>query len=588
MLRKLTSLAIPSIFFTIIFIGFPACKSDKGKGNIVTARLMIEPERLNQLTTEDAAAIQVMSNIYQFLLDIDPKTFDLVPVLAQSRPTIAMIDTGAYKGGMAYTYTLRDEATWDNGKPILADDVLFTIKTIMNKYSGADNYRTSIEFVKDVVKDMQNPKKFTVICNTRNFLGETKISTFPIFPEYVYDTEGVLKNISLADIIKAQKDSTSTAIPNLKKIGALFLSPKFQREKEGIIGSGAYTITSWTPGQSIILQKKNNWWGDKLVAQNPILTAAPDQLVYKIVKDNATAVSLMKNEELDAVMSLPTKDFAAMKADPKMAAAYNFEAVPALSLAYIGFNCKNPQLTDKRVRRAIAHLVDIPTIIKTVMGGFGEPCASAFVPQREYYNKELQIIDLNIEKAKALLSEAGWKDTNADSTIDKSVNGKKSEMVLRYIFASANEPAKNMGLMLQENAKKVGIKVQLEPIEAKAMQDYFKKRDYDMFVNAFGFEPTIDDPKEVWSTSANTPSGGNRCQFENKQADALMEQIRTELDREKRNVLYQQFQALIYEEQPAVFLFGRLDRVAVNKRFDAAVVSKRPGYVPSMFKLKAN
>ncbi len=576
------------VLFMIFSLNFIACKGGDSRGNTVIVRLSSEPERLNPLTTEDAVASQISANIFQYLLDYDPQTFELTPVLAKSRPTVSTVDTGKYKGNVAYAYEIREEAKWDNGKPVTAQDYIFTVKTIFNKYAGASNLRTTVDFISDIVADPQNPRKFTIYSNQKYILAEIKSATIAILPEYVYDTEGVMQKFSISDLKKISKDTTIKADENLKKFATTFQSTRFQREKEGVVGSGAYNLDSWTTGQNIVLKKKKDWWGDKLTAQNPIFTALPEQISYKPVKDNAAALSMMKNGELDAMINIPPKDFNALKKDEKMAAQYNLVAVPALSTVYIGLNCKSPKLDDKRIRRALAHLFDVPTIIKTLAGGFGEPCPSPFIPQRDYFDKSLKVIDLNIEKSKTLLAEAGWKDTNGDSIVDKKINGKTTEMTLRYIFASANEAAKNMGLMAQENGKKIGIKINLEPLEAKIMLDNMKKRDFDMFVNAAGFEPNIDDPKEIWATSSNTPDGGNRSQFENKQADALINQIRSELDHDKRNALYKQFQALIYEEQPAIFLFARQERIGLNKRFDAPVIALRPGFSARTFKLKAN
>ena len=585
--RKLFKAAL--MFLLLCSAVFMSCKNDTDKrGNTVTVRLTGEPERLNPLTTEEANAMQVMNNIFLSLLDFDPQSLELVPMLAKSRPSVSLIDTGKYKGGSAYTYEIRDEAMWDNGKPITAADYVFTVKTIFNKAVGASDYRSSIDFIKDIVIDPQNPRKFTIFSDKRFILSEAGTGTLPLLPEYVYDTEGVMKAYSIGDLTAALKDTAKKADEALTKFATAFQAVKFSREKEGVIGSGAYALDNWISGQNIVLKKKDNWWGDKLVAQNPILAANPQQIVYKPVKEAAAAVSMMQNGELDAVGTIQPKDFNTMKKDEKMAAQYEFAAVPALSVVYAGYNCKDPKLNDKRVRRAIAHLFDVNAIIKTLAGGFGEPTASPYIPQRAYYNKDLKPIELNIETAKNLLTEAGWKDTNGDSTVDKSIGGKKVEMSLKYVFAANNDAAKNMGLMIQENGKKIGVKVNLEPLDAKIMMENLKKRDFDMFINSFNYPPVIDDPKQMWASSSNTLDGGNRFQFENKQADALIEQIRSELNEEKRNALYKQFQALLYDEQPAVFLFARQERIAVNKRFNTAIVARRPGFVPSSFKLKSN
>jgi peptide/nickel transport system substrate-binding protein len=269
-----------------------------------------------------------------------------------------------------------------------------------------------------------------------------------------------------------------------------------------------------------------------------------------------------------------------------MTAIYNFATPPANNLAYIGINCKDAKLNDRRTRRALAHLLNVNELVKSIMNGFAEPCATPFLPSKAYYDATIKNPEYSLDKAKALLAEAGWKNTNGDSTLDKRINGKQTELVLRYCFPSVNAAAKNVGLILQDEAKKVGVKIELVSIEGKGFNEAMKKRDFDLFLNQMGMNPALDDPKESWATVSNTPDGGNRCQFESKAADALMEQIRGELDTPKRDALYKQFQKLIADEQPAIFLFSTTDRIALNKRFEAETTKRRPGYVLGQFKLK--
>ena len=574
-----------SLFAAIFILSLMACKPENNRGNVVTVRTPTEPEKLNPLTTEDVSAVLITNQIFMPLLEFDPKTLQITPVLAKSRPIVVRLDTGKYKGGTSYTYEIREEAVWDNGKPVLATDYLFTIKTIFNKKTASSNLRSGLDFVKEIVLDAQNPKKFTIFSDRAYILSETNSSTFPLLPEYIYDTEGVLKNYTLVDLAKTAKDTTKKEDEKLLKFSSSFQSVKHSREKAGIVGCGPYYFDEWIGGQSISVKKKANWWGNKLAASSPFMTALPDQIIYKPIKDPSTVMSLIQNGELDAISGISSKDFTTMKNDERLAAQYELATFPTLSLAHIGFNCKDPKLSDKRTRRAIAYLVDVDAIINNLSAGLGTRSASTFLPQRAYYNKDLPLIPLDIEKAKTLLAEAGWVDSNGDGTVDKRIGGKITELVLRYVFTT-NESSKNIGLMVQESGKKAGVGIKLEAVESPIMMDNFKKRNYDIFYNGMGFSPGIDDPKEIWHSTNNIPDGANRFQFENKQADILIEQIRTELDEEKRNVLYKQFQALIYDEQPAVFLIVRQERIAIHKRFEAPVMVRRPGFLPNTFKLR--
>jgi peptide/nickel transport system substrate-binding protein len=586
MLRKLP---IPIFVGTMFcFTIFTKCTSDNNKNNAVTIRLNVEPEKLNPIITEESNTIQVTNSIFQNLLDFDPQTLALVPVLAANRPVISLLDTGAFKGGMSLQYEIRNEAVWDNGQPVTAHDYVFTVKTILNKKSGANNLRAGLDFIKDIVVDAQNPKKFTIFCNKRTAFAEMQSGTFAIMPENVYDTEGVMKNYAISDLAMMLKDTTKKGDERMTAFSTAFQSPKFSREKSGVSGSGAYAFEEWIPEQRLVLKKKENWWGDKLTNTNAYFAAKPEQLIFKLVKDAQTAVTLMQNGELDVSTKIPGKAFADMQKDTKMVDKYAFVTSPALSVVQAAFNCKSPKLNDKKVRRALAHLADNQAIIKTLMNGYAEPCVGPFIPQRPYYAKNLPLLDFNIEKTKTLLAEAGWKDSNNNGTIDKNTGGKLTEMSLRFLFASNNDVAKNIGLMLQDNGKKVGVEIVLEGVEAKIMFENLKKRDFDIFINSVAYSPGIDDPKELWASSSNTPDGSNRYQFENKQADVLVEQIRAETNDEKRNALYQQFQQLIYDEQPAIFMFSPAERMAINKRFIAKTYPKRPGYVLGEFVLNKN
>ena len=582
MIRKLLDL---TFILTFAIFLFNACNSDKDKGNIVSVRLVTEPSKLNPLITEDANVFILASHIFMPLLDFDPNTLELVPSLAKSRPLVTPIDTGKYKGGLAYTFDIKDEATWDNGQPVTAADYVFTLKIILNKKIAADNFRSTIEFVKDITLDAQNTKKFTIYSAEPYIMSEQNCGTIPIYPEYLYDSAKIMQKFSVAELLSYGKDTTKWRNPDLMAFAASFQSTKFSNDKNGIVGCGAYLVDTWVAGQSIGLKKKNNWWGDKLAAKEPLFAAYPERIVYKTIKDNATTASLVQNGELDAVINIPAKDFSAMKQDAKVSAKYNLTAVTLPSLAMLGFNCKSPMLNDKKTRHAVAHTVDIQTIIKNIGGGFGVECPSPFVIQRPYFDKTLKPVTLDIDKAKALLAEAGWKDSDNNGFVDKKIGGKTTDLTLRFAIR-ADETLKNLGLLLQDNGKKAGINIVIVPYEGTTVFAALKKRDFDIFYNSPGFAPGLDDPKELWATVSNTPEGGNRFQFENKQADALMEQIRKEMNETKRNELYKQFQNLIADEQPAVFLFVRQERIALNNRFNAPVIARRPGFSPNMFQLK--
>jgi peptide/nickel transport system substrate-binding protein len=579
------SILVATLFFYGLFT-LTSCRNEPRTltGNKTFVRLPIEPDRLNPLLSKDAGSMQIMSYIFPSLLDFDAQSLELTPIVAKSRPIIAIIDTGSLKGGTSFTYEIRDEAVWDNGSPITAADYVFTFKVILNPKAGANNWRSGLDFISNIVIDAKNPKKFTILSNQKYFLAESKCGTIPILPEYVYDAEGLLKAFSIIDLAKLD---TGKLDPALTQFANNFQSPKFSREKGSIVGCGAYSFGEWRENERIVLKKKTNWWGNKFAAQSPFFMAQPEELHFRTVKDDAPAIALLKEKQFDAMVRVPPKDFTEMSKNDSFKTSYNFVTRPTLAITFIGINCKSPKLNDKRTRRALAMMVDIPTIISKYTLGFSDSCPSPFVPQRPYFNKDLKLIKLDLDNAKTLLAAAGWKNTNGDSTVDKSINGKQTELALRLVYAANSPVFKNIALTVQESAAKAGVKIELVPTEGRAMSDVFKKRNYDLFINTNGAGAELDDPKEMWATSSTTPDGANRCNFENKIADVLIAQLRSELDEKKRNELYKKFQTLIYDEQPAIFLFAGKDRLVINKRFDATVMANpRRMYWLGEFKLK--
>lgn len=566
------------IAFGVLFLN--ACGNKKNdRGDTVVVRLNDDPEKLNPLTTENAQSTIILNQMFCTLLNYDAQTLELHPFLAESLPTISNIDTGKNKGGVAYTFVIRPEAVWDNGSQVTGNDVVFTIKTILNKLSGANNYLTGLDFIHDVNVDGVNPKKFTVISSKKYILAESKIGTFPIIPAYAYDETHLMGGFSIPELVRLSIDTSKILPSPLTLFAQKFQSPKFSNDKSAISGCGAYALVEKESGQRVVLERKKNWWGEKLTVVNPRFQAKPARILFKIVKDESATLALLKNDEIDIAAKINPRTFSNLKTNDTLTKNFNFFTAPTLGLVQLGLNCKTEKLNDARVRRALAYCTNPATYIKALMNGYGTISVNPFVAQHKYYDTTIVPFTNNILEAKKLLSESGWKDTNGDSIVDKKINGKSIELILRFSFATQNVVAKNIGLMLKESAKQAGIDIELDAVESKVLLEKFAQRDFDIFISNNTFEPSLDDPKELWASSSNTPSGGNRYQFENKTADALIDAIRTELNPEKRDVLYKNFQEIIHKETPAVFLFSPQERLVIHKRLkNAQSVVVFPGY----------
>jgi peptide/nickel transport system substrate-binding protein len=546
-----------------------------------------DPDKLNPLTSSSADASYIQQQIYSALLEYNPATLELVPQTAVARAEIKEITEGAFAGGMSLTFEIRPEATWDNGTPITAADVAFTIKAVKNPKVNAASQRPYLEFIDKFEIDAANPKKFTIFSKERYFLAESSIGGLSILPEYVYDPEKIMRKFTVEQLDNPASQDALSVNPDVKRFADFFNDGKFEREPDGIIGSGAYKFKEWKLQEYIILERKENWWGNN-VKDAPLMKAYPPKIVYKIIPDQVPAIAQMTNEEVDAMVGIKPEKFVELKADKDFNQVFELSTPDQFSYLYLGFNSKDPKFSDKRVRRAFAHLVDVEDIITSLYQGLAIPTNGPINPKKPYYANNLPLIEFSVSKAKALLDEAGWKDSNGNGIIDKTINGKLIEMKVVYKFNQGNPIRKNIGLLLQEEAKRVGIEIEVVSREWTVYLEDTKRRDFDIMSLAWVQGPGLDDMKQIWHTSSDSPDGSNRVGFGSETSDKLIDEIRITLDETRRNELYIQLQNIIYDEQPYVFLCVPSERIAIHRRFNAEgrkTTSLRPGYTPHLFKV---
>ena len=135
--------------------------------------------------------------------------------------------------------------------------------------------------------------------------------------------------------------------------------------------------------------------------------------MYKVVKDENVVENMLKNGELDIVAgSFSSTKFLEMKQKDSLAAKYNFEVIKPIQYNRWLINMTKPILKDVRVRKAMAHIVDYDHLIKNIRSGLGTRLVSNILPGKRYYAKDIVPYDFNIQKAKDLLAEAGWADSD--------------------------------------------------------------------------------------------------------------------------------------------------------------------------------
>lgn len=546
-----------------------------------------DPDGLNPITSSAANSLYIQNNIYCKLLVYNQQTLELSPQLAVSRPDIQVLEEGDYAGGMSLTYEIHPEATWDNGSPVTAEDYVFTIKAIKNPRVNSAQIRPYFDFLDDIKIDPNNNRKFTIYSKERYFRAEESSGQEPfILPEYQYDPEGLMRQYTIQQLNDLTSLDQLMKDPNIVRFAESFNGPAFNRSPSDITGCGPYKFVEWSTGQRIVLERKKDWWGDK-VKGNKMLEAFPPKIIYRTIPDLTAAITNAKDGQIDVIRSIQPTKFIDLKDDSNFSSSFDLNTPDQFAYHYIGFNMRRPQFRDRGVRRAIAHLIDRDEMIESIFEGMAIKTNGPINPKKPYYNKNLPEIEYDIEKAKTLLAEAGWKDTDGDNILDKVIDGKKESLSIEYKYNQGHVVRKNIGQLLMDEASRVGIEIRLTPVDFSTLLDDADKRNFDMVALAWVKTPGLDDLKQVWHTDADKEGGSNRVGFGSAESDKIIDEIRVTLDPEVRKELYYKIQEIIAEEQPYVFLFVPSELIAIHNRFDGTETSPmRPGYRDASFKLR--
>ncbi|MCX7634063.1 MAG: ABC transporter substrate-binding protein, partial [Turneriella sp.] len=237
----------------------------------------------------------------------------------------------------------------------------------------------------------------------------------------------------------------------------------------------------------------------------------------------------------------------------------------ATSYRYIGYNMRRPPFNDRRVRWAMAHLMDLDRIKKTILEDLAERTTGPFLPQSLQYNKKLPPIAYDPQRAQKLLAEAGYQ-RNAAGLLAK--DGKVLEFEL--LFPAGGGFADQMVSVLKEDFTRAGIVLQPRKLEFQALITKVNERDFQAVM--LGWASGIEsDPFQLWHTSQRD-KGHNFTGFGNAESDALIERARLTFDDNARNAIYHRFHELLYNEQPYTFLFTSYALIAVSRRFSSVEV----------------
>jgi len=570
------------IFLMILLFG---CKGDQAKtelDNALDIGIRSDPKMLNPFLSPTSSAREIYQYIILPMADFHPVTHQLHPILIKSIPDGEAISEGQYAGSTKYSLEFKEEAKWDNGSPITGDDLLFSVKTIKHPGTNTASFHDYVQWISDVVVDPSNNRKVDIYFEEYYIMEKELAVTLQVYPQYIYDPTNALDEVSLEDLDGPKTKEIIESNPKLSDFAKEFNSVKFSREI--VSGSGPYQLKEWVANQTIVLEKKENYWASG--SDNPVLQAYPEKIVFHIIPDETSSVTQLKEGNIDLLCNITSESYEELKDNELYKDKFQFLSAELMKFYYIAINNSKPELSDPNIRRALAKLNDVPKLIELLETGLGNQTVGIFNKKKAYYNNSLKPIELDIEGAKEIFKNEGWTDSNSDGSVDKVLKGKKVEMDLD-IYITGSELSKNVALLLQENAKKAGVKINIITKNYPDIRrENLKTRDYDLIPLSLTQNIYLDDPYSKWHSENDDPAKSNDVCYKSEKSDRLIEKIIKTKDDDLRNKYYKELQQIMYDDQPVIFLYNPVEKMVLNSKWLGSSTMKRPGYFANTFRPK--
>ncbi|UII57552.1 ABC transporter substrate-binding protein [Cytobacillus spongiae] len=493
-----------------LFLALAACSNDDSskndsskenpgkekEGGTLTIAVADNPQVMNPLYANDRVTLTIQQALYAplyFMGEGGEKKF----VLAESfEPS---------EDQLTWTLKLKENLKWHDGEAITADDLVFTVNSILDEKQNS-SIRGSLIFNGEPLQ-VEKVDELTVAFKLPQVSAsfEGALTDFFPIPQHVFEKE--------SDLMKSEKNQ----------------SP---------IGSGPFKFKEFKSDEYVVLERFDEYFNGK-----PKL----DSIVYRIVKDPNTANISLQNGEVHMRLIDP-QDHKKLNDTGK----FNMYAFPEGRLFYLAFNLDSEAVQKKELRQAVAHALDKEELIQAafVSSEFAEPAASVLTPDTMYHTQELTTYDYNQEKAKELLQEGGIEEGHT----------------LRVIYANNNKIMESLALYTQQKLQEIGLKVELTPMDPSA---YGQKTldmgttDYDISYGGYimGAEP------DVYKTLFQSDAPYNFARYKNAEFDQLWEKASVEVDKDARAALYKDIQETVAQDVPYLPLAYPKAILAVDKKY---------------------
>jgi peptide/nickel transport system substrate-binding protein len=479
-------------------------------GGTLIRRLEGDIKGLNPVLADSRYDHYVVNYLFTPLLQLD----------ANLLPTTAGSLTEKYEispDGKEYTFHLNPKATFSDGTPVRASDVVFTIARIVDPKSESASFAGQFEQW-DPARTRADDAHNTLVVAFKEALAPQLVSFANVraIPQHVY-SQGDFK----------------TAFIN------------------SAVGSGPYKLVRRVTGKEILLERRADFWGVRPHIQN---------ILFKVIGDDNTAWQAVKRGDIDETM-IGSDAWTRESRRPELLQTLDFRRFYTLSYNFIGWSERDPILADKRIRRALAECVDLQSVITNFYHGTARAMNGPFTPDQWAYNPDVPVIQYNPADAKKVFNSLGWFDTDGDGILDKD----HKPFALEIIVVGGNIASNPFAQILQSELKNIGVDLKITTVDPSAMIQRVMAGNFQTCYMGWELDPD-PDPRALFHSSQFPPAGQNIVYYKNPAADALIDQGRRELDHTKRIAIYRQLHAVLADDQPYTWTVQVSSKWAISKR----------------------
>ncbi|MFL2654098.1 MAG: peptide ABC transporter substrate-binding protein [Dehalococcoidia bacterium] len=469
-----------------------------------------DPPTFDPALVTDTTSASIIVEIFSGLVTLN-KDLEIIPDLAES--------WDISDDGKKYTFNLREGIKFSNGDPVKASDFKWAIERASNPDTGSLNAEVYLGDIVGVKEVIESGGSLTEVSGLKAIDDNTLEITIDEPKTYF------LAKLTYPTAFVLSKDY-------IEKQGEDWI--------DNPVGTGPFILSEYQIGQTLKLKKNENYWAEKAKVDGIIMNLA-----------GGVSMAMYENDEID-ITGVGLADLERVK-DPNDSLSKDLVNVPPqFSLNYIGFNVNMPPFDDVNFRKALSYAVDKEIIAEKIYSGLTKPSYSIIPPGFPGYSPSIKGIEFNEELAKEYLAKSKYSDPSTRPRIIVTIPG------------TGGSPGLDTEVISDMWKETLGIEVEIQQVEwATYLQDMNRKR-LQLWAGS-GWQADYADPQDFIDVLFYSKSDVNHGNYSNPEVDKLILEARTEVDNNRRFLLYNQAEQMIVDEAAIFPLWFDTDGYALVK-----------------------